>query len=517
MLKRSFYILLMLILPLLFAAPTQAQDTDVITIGTLDLPTTLDPAMAETFMEWEVLSHLYVGLTRQIPDSNSYELALASSHEVSENGLVHTFVLRDDVQFNDGTPITADVFLRSIQRVMVLDEEGAGIMRGVVETVEAPDAQTLVFNLGVPVPYFEALVALPPFFAVHPDDFPTTRVNRDIESLIGNGLYVLDDWSPGEFISLLPNENYQLGEGARNDGVLLRNFVATEELRQAIINGEVDVAWQDVRLPEAIDTAESDASINLMVVPSTRQWYMYLSNARQYEQSTGDIALREVVLRTIDREAVVAQYFDGYLMAANSLVPELAGGAFAPIFESFEDTQEAVDMLLANDYSPNRPVPIFFTTSRQAYGDYYGGILSSLRVTLSPINRYVNILTNNSFIATEWVQNLPTLGFMAPIFAWTPVVAHPDAYLRPLMHSEAAIASTAEYAQTEIDVLLNQARASQDIEQQNELYRQAQELMRDSFTLVPLWQDSLHALYRSDVSGVVIEANFFLRYDFLEK
>ena len=166
MLKRSVYILLMMLF-LFVMVPIQhseAQEADVIRIGTLDLPVTLDPAMADTFMEWEVLRHLYVGLTQQVAGTNDYELALASQHDISENGLIHTFTIREDAVFNDGTPITADIFERSINRVMTLNEDGAFIMNGVVESVSASDAQSLVFTLEVPIPYFDALVSLPPFF-----------------------------------------------------------------------------------------------------------------------------------------------------------------------------------------------------------------------------------------------------------------------------------------------------------------------------------------------------------------
>ena len=357
------------------------------------------------------------------------------------------------------------------------------------------------------------------FFAVHPDDFPVSRVNRDISSLIGNGVYTLDNWNAGGDITLTPNPNYQLGEAARNGGVVLQNYATTEDLSQALARGEIDVAWRDVLLTEAVTMAEENENINIEIVPSMRQWYLYfrytdtLDDAEDYD----NIVLREVVLRLLNRQAVVDSHFDGNLTPAYGYLPENVEGYIATVNE-FEDEQEAEDILLENEFSPNRPVQVGFNTSRQAYGDYYGGVLSPMRITLSSVNRYVSVNISNFFVAADWVNLLSNgTGIATPVFAYTPVVMHPDAYLRPLMHSESSIVEGGNYSIRDVDLLLNQARATQDEAERNALYQEAQQIMHDEFTFSPLWQDELHVLYSSDVSGVMIEANFFLHYDLLEK
>ena len=106
-------------------APTHAQDSGSITIGVTDLPTTLDPGEAYDFIAWEVLSHLYIGLTRQIPGTLDYELALAEELQMSDDRLTYTFTLRDDAAFSDGTPITAQTFVDSINRVRDLSRDAS--------------------------------------------------------------------------------------------------------------------------------------------------------------------------------------------------------------------------------------------------------------------------------------------------------------------------------------------------------------------------------------------------------
>ncbi|GIV80687.1 MAG: hypothetical protein KatS3mg051_0041 [Anaerolineae bacterium] len=109
-------------------SPATAQADDTIIIGTTDLPSSLDPAEAYDFMTWEVLSHLYVGLVRQVPGTLDYELALAESYTVSADALTYTFALRQGQSFSDGTPITAQTFVDSVTRVLTLRRPGFALV-----------------------------------------------------------------------------------------------------------------------------------------------------------------------------------------------------------------------------------------------------------------------------------------------------------------------------------------------------------------------------------------------------
>lgn len=498
---------------------TNAQDDPaVIRIGTLDLPTTLDPATADTFVEWEILSHLYVGLTRRVPNTTTVELAAAEEHTVSEDGLTHTFVLRDDLAFSDGSAITAETFVRSINRVTLLSEGGGDYVEAVLQTVEATDNRTLVFTLIEPVPYFLEIVSRAPFFAVHPDDFSQGEVRRSTEPLISNGPYLLESYVLNQSILLRPNPTYALGDAPRNGGVDLLHFSATETLRLAIEAGEVDVAWRDVRIVDAVSSADENPQINIERRPSTRMWYLAINLNDLFQEVNSDIALREVVARTIDRETLINDYFEGNVYPVDSVVPDIVGDAAVPFYTPFEDRETRGPILLEeNGYTTSRPVQFNFISSRAAYGDYYVAVLTRLRTTLTPVNRYIQTSSNAGINAPNMVTALLEGTFQSAIFTWTPVAIHPDAYLRPLLHSEYDLPRNANYALAEVDVLLNQARRAQDVDEANRLYREAQQLMGETYTLLPLWQDGVHVLYREDITGITLEADYFLHYDLLAK
>ena len=411
--------------------PTYAQD-NTITIGTMDVPANLDPALADTFMSWEILSHIYTGLTRQVAGTNTYELAAAAEHRVSEDQLTHTFTLKSDLSFTDGSPITAQTFERSINRVLRLDRGGATVMKTMVESVNAVDDLTLEFTLYEPIPYFDAVVALPPFFAVHADDFPVNAVNRDTPTLIGNGLYILDSWQPADFVRLNANPDYQLGEVARNDQILLKAFTDTEQLRLAISNRAVDVVWRDMFLPDAIRTGDESEDIVLHFQPSLRMWYFYISSNPDFDDSSNP-AVRQSLLSVLDRERVTGNYFNGYLAPAYGLVPEMLGDAHTSVWDVPRDPDLAVTLLTEANYrqSQRNNVTLGIATSQPAYGDFHANGIRSLNVDFVPIRPYMNINPFTNIDGPVFIDALQNGDYQMAGFAWTPVTAHPDAYLRP--------------------------------------------------------------------------------------
>lgn len=503
--------LLLLIVLLLVVPQTQAQDESTITIGTLDLPTSLDPALAGDFARWEILSHLYTGLTRQIPGTNDYELALASEHQVSEDGLTHIFTLRSDATFTDGTPITAQTFAQSIQRIIDLDRDGANIMRSIVNSVEATEEYVLQFELFQRVPHFLQLVARAPFFAVHPDDFMADDIVRNITALTGNGVYMLDEFEQGTRIVLVANPDFQFGAPARTQRIVLVDYENTEDLRQAITKGEVDVAWRDVLLPDAIETAASRSDIEFQSTPAIRMWYFYINAASRYEH-TNRTEVRHAITGLINRDQTVESYFDSHLEAAYSLVPDFLEESYAPFWSTRLTAEEAITILQEADYRPYGEITITMRTATDVYGDYYANALRNINRDLIPIGTYINNFTQLNTDYLVFLEGLSAGDHHAALFAWTPVAAHPDAYLRPLLHSEGQLAAGNEFASDEIDSLLDQAL----IQGNPELYVEAQQLASETYSLVPLWQDVVSVLYRGNISGVTIEANYFLHYDLLE-
>ncbi len=144
------------------------EQKDTITIGVTDKITELDPANAYDFYTWEIMNNIMGGLVRYKPGTTELEPYLAESWDVSDDGLVYTFHLRQDLKFADGTPCKAQDVVRSIKRVMTIQGDPSWLVTDFVEDVEAVDDYTVKFTLKKPTAYFVSLLATPPYFPVHP-------------------------------------------------------------------------------------------------------------------------------------------------------------------------------------------------------------------------------------------------------------------------------------------------------------------------------------------------------------
>lgn len=495
--------------PGLSAGPAAAQQPDIITIGTTDLPTSLDPAEAYDFMTWEVLSHLYVGLVRQVPGTLEYELALAESYTLSADGLSYTFILRQGQSFSDGTPITAQTFADSVTRVLALRRPAVALIEPYVAAVNAPSERELVFTLKRPTPYFLQLLALPAYYPQHPDLISAAAPQPFAGAIIGNGPYVLQRFAVRQEIVLRANPAYALGPAPKTETIVLRHFNRSQDLREALLRHEVDMAWRALLLDD-VERLRDQAGINVVDIPSTRAYYLYLNQNRE---PTDDPMVREAIALLVDRQAI-ASVLDGHATPLTSLVPPDFAVAYAPLWPGTPDIPTAEATLRAAGYkergTPKLAITIGF--SLPLYGIPYADAVARLaRVSFQPTN-FVDYSVFTDVDAGTFVDVLEAGDTALAVFAWTPVVPHPYAILFPLLHSSQALPANGRFARPELDLLLDQIAQQQDSAQQATLYAQLAQWVLDDHALIPLWQDHLQVVAWDTIEGIDVAPNFWLSY-----
>lgn len=167
---------------------------------------------------------IYRGLTMQAAgdaeDPNAIVPDLAESlGEVSDDGLTWTYALKDDIFFDDGTPITSAEMKFGISRAwdpqvgigspylrQVIDAPAdyqGPYVSGELPTIETPDDTTIVFHLKEPFPEFDNVLAQP-----NAVPFPEGSGAGDefIKDIIASGPYTLAEYTPGSSIVLERNE-----------------------------------------------------------------------------------------------------------------------------------------------------------------------------------------------------------------------------------------------------------------------------------------------------------------------
>ena len=237
-----------------------------IVVGTTDsVETTIDPADAYDYFGINIIENVGAGLVDYIPGTATIIPNLATSWNVSSDGLTWTFNLRQGVNFADGTAFNATVMKYSIDRQMRIDEpEGAfaGIaLDTTINRTVVTGPYQVQFVLNAPTPSFLAEVAFTPMYPVNPNVAPTPPyrcgdtcgiVNYTGTAATSNpnglGPYELTNWirTAGKDveIDLTANPNYWNASGGipKTKNIIIKFYTDSTSLSLALQSGTIDVA-----------------------------------------------------------------------------------------------------------------------------------------------------------------------------------------------------------------------------------------------------------------------------------
>ena len=160
-------------------------------------PEGFDPGLYTAGTTFDASSRpVYNRLVEFKPGTTEIEPGLAESWEISDDGLVYTFHLRD-AKFSDGSPVTAQDAVFSLTRVRDDPESVQSAIYQIIKSVEAPDDRTVVITLSEPSAPFLATLAM--FAAaVLPEHAVTELGEQFSEQPVGAGAFRLAEWRRGE-------------------------------------------------------------------------------------------------------------------------------------------------------------------------------------------------------------------------------------------------------------------------------------------------------------------------------
>jgi len=222
-------------------APGSTGDIPVATDAIIDIrvglePTSLDVTTTSGAGLVQVMrGNVYEGLVGLSEDLEILP-ALASDWEISDDGLVYTFTIRDGVVFHDGTPMTIDDVVASLQASSAEGSMNPDAKRmASVATVEATDENTLVVTLAErDINFLESLTTSAGYIVAAESSIDLAAATN------GTGPYTLDQWNRGATLSLELFDDYW-GEAPLNDGVVFHYIADETTAATALQGGEVDI------------------------------------------------------------------------------------------------------------------------------------------------------------------------------------------------------------------------------------------------------------------------------------
>lgn len=257
--KKIFIMILVLAMQVVMS-PAMAGERYLNTDASAE-PETLDPNLATGNVESRHLVALFEGLTNYNPKTLAAMPGVAESWTVSPDGKAYTFIIRKNAKWSDGTPLTADDFVYSYERLLnpktggkyaslmyVLKNAQAYNTGKITDPkllgVTAKDPQTLVLELEYPAPYLTYLTSFHTFYPV-----PRQAIEKNgnawtrPENFVGNGPFVMKEWTPHKSILAVKNPTYWDVANVKLDGIRFWPIEDQETAVKLFEDGQLDIAW----------------------------------------------------------------------------------------------------------------------------------------------------------------------------------------------------------------------------------------------------------------------------------
>ncbi|MCR5271800.1 MAG: peptide ABC transporter substrate-binding protein [Lachnospiraceae bacterium] len=321
------------------AAIEAADEGFVVNTCIASEPETIDPALISSVDASMYTQHQFEGLMKyQMTDEAVDEsgqimgsevvCGQAASYEISEDQLVYTFTLRDDIYWSDGEPVTANDFVYAWQRVVdpataseygyILDDivlNASAIQAGEKEASElgivAVDDKTVQITLESPCAYFLSLCGFASLMPLRQDVVEGSDDWTDPANIVTNGPFIVTEWVHDSYIYMEPNEKYYDVANLGPDGIRWWLSDSETAILSAYQSGEYD--FIESFPTDMIETLQESG--DCYIDPYIGTYYLYINC-----DVVTDWRVRAAMTLAIDRENIVENVTQGGQVPATGLV-----------------------------------------------------------------------------------------------------------------------------------------------------------------------------------------------------
>ncbi|MBV7340076.1 hypothetical protein KFU94_70100 [Chloroflexi bacterium TSY] len=458
-----------------------------IIIGTLGEAQTLNPLIAnETEGTWRAMM-MFEPLLQL--DAETFEPfgRLATSWDVSDDGLTYTFTLRDDVKWHDGEPTTADDVAFTVYQILDPDYTGphysdwASLLGAEevragdateAEGIQVIDDYTIAFTLKeVNAPFLVNTIASNPFIPVPEHILTDGAMSMEDFGVapVGNGPYKFVSWEIGNVFEMEANPDYH-GEVPKITRVIHRNIPDSQTLVIALEAGEIDSSLY--ALPTVADSLREKENLEVLVVPFN------VPNGFKYNLEhpvLGDPAIRKAIAHAVDNETYASEFLLGLGAPGNwaynaelepyAYDPELSAQILADAGWVDTDGDGIVekDGVAASVIAETNAGNVM----REDYCTYQQAALLAIGIDWQCEFKEWSVIVNNASSGN----------FEAIQPQWAGATVEPDELFQAF-HSTGSN-NMGSYSNPEVDALLEQGRTTVDVDERKEIYDQIQAIIHD--------------------------------------
>ncbi len=449
----------------LLAFGQSERDDESLRLAMSGNPDTLDPQATPGTLTFQVTRSIYDTLVEPDVDGEIVP-ALAASWEADDDATVWTFHLREGVRFHHGADLSADDVVATFERM--LDEEFASPNAdelGPIENIQAIDDHTVRITLGEP--YAPLLASLASSWsAILPADL--VEEEHDFGAVpVGTGPFRFREWVQDSRIVLDRHDGYWMDGAPQIGGVVFFIIEEPSVQLQGLLTGDFDVI--DTVQPESLDRVREHPETRLDETLSSLAMVLSMNTRREPLDS---VDVRRAITHAVNKEQVLDIAYGGGEV----------GGTFMDTGDVYHrdfsdrypyDPDAARELLAGADADVGRTLTIAVPQNYEAHvnaGQLYQQMLED--VGLDVELKLVEWSTWLSDVYGDGDFDLTVIGHTGKL--------DPEGRLGDLT-SERFYTG---WQNAEFNELVRAARRTADVEERQELYAEALEILAEEVPMV---------------------------------
>ena len=447
------------------AQTPEADRLDEMVIDLAGVPESIDPALAYSARDWSIVHSIYDAPLGFAVDGSIQPLAAESFAMVDE--LTLEIVLRPELLFHDGSPVTSAAIARSVAYMAESGSSGAGLFAGITAVQQVDDLTARIVT-DVPSPWLPAQIAV--WLLLVPESH---TLDQALTAPVGSGPYRFESQDAGSSITLASNPDYNWGspKGTPIANQVVYRFVPEVATRIADLSTGTSNLITEIpagQLP-AVDESGANA-VEAAVVGSS--FIRIATDSAPFDDSL----VRQALNHAIDVQAIGEALVSPEATRLASLFPDQRSMAFNPDLEPYSYDPELSRLLLSDaGFADGFETQLEVTSgARVDVAEAIAAQLAEVGITVR-----ITVAEYTDFNATWNEVAAPALRMAT----WSPLY-DPHTLLSLVFASDGFLS---RYANPEVDALIQSAAGEVDQAARAAIYRDLAALMHKDAPAVYLW------------------------------
>ncbi|MBY3618303.1 glutathione ABC transporter substrate-binding protein [Acinetobacter sp. CUI P1] len=477
------------------STPTTKNDKDIV-IAINSNFITLDPHNASDTHSISAARTMYEGLMGFDENMNVVPI-LAESHSISEDGLVYTFNLQENVKFQDGTDFNAEAVKVNIARIQ--DEKNNLRLRksfAKVAKVETPDAKTVVITLSEPYNAFLNKVAMAPIISPK----ALTENGADISKMpVGTGPFKFKEWVQGDRLVVEKNTDYWQKDLPKVDSITFRPVPENGSRIAMLKTGEADFIYP---MPtEQVSEVEGLEGITVDTIDSTIVRYVTLNTMKK---PFDDVKVRQAINYAINKDAYIKVVKSGLGAKLDSTMSSKTQ-YYSPQKGYDYDIEKAKQLLAEAGYPDGFETEIWGENESETMKG-----MQFIQQQLALVGIKVEVKSMEGGTLSDQINAAKTpeeAKIQMWYVSWSPSSGDADGATRGLFSSEMfppAGSNTAYYKNENVDKWIAEANKAVDPEAAKSIYANIQKTVWEDAPWAFMGVDQIISGKRSNLEGVKV-------------